>query len=1173
MPINTRILIEKAVSAAHLKGIETLNAEEFDALILMARGLGALRTKYAKKEMGLQTALMQEDILAIVGIPLPMDYLQQKKLLEEKIKAHKSATKKADHSQLDELYRINIIALRREHEVDQLIEGALNNEVEIGRARAKFTKDLSANFIEEDIITGERKPHESEAEYSTRIRLNRAYDKYNKKRATYLSEVKTAEEDYQANLQKLKETIQPENEKIKNKYEALLKQQNRKLEDLIMFFPSEKLKEMLKNGGFQISLSANEPARKNIEILVNQLYKDNHERLKDKPASEIEAFLYDEAANQIKEEQRILEAKKNAALEANNDLIKNEKALLNKKRKEKILKLKAKHKVELDAANVYFDINVLPLIKELKAHEAHKYFVVCSQKLSEFIEQHSDELSYADSNTIGFVSLLSEHADKLSKLGFMQHVGVDFVKKTLSDETKAENIEEGLVDGIVSRVAEKAGEVLGKEIASSPAQDSKKALSLQVELLERTAAVRVPVEIVHPQKTFDDFFEHSAVQITPRKKEGQTFFDFVDDFNRSKGVFESAEVAYNVYQALTTPRAKMMFSEQPPSTSLHLFANALQDEALAYNYKILMHYGDLLKVLAEKDISPDSKDKREWMSHHESIEELKESRAKLDQSFIELQSVHSELRKKYKKAESELHQAESELSNLKDEKSTLSEKINILNIEAFKVSMDYKKTHLSDEKIQSIAKKIEGLEPKYISKTKKLHEKLEQAKKIEKENLQKKLRENDSLSSKIILQIETNKKEKKVSLIKKAYEKEKGFFSDIFVTEKELEDFLERDPFLQAKVKKLEAQKDQEKAEQIKSHQASVDTITKSSEAKVNSLENKMFDDIAKLEMEKTERRNSLVKPYIERDKSISKIYKKVDKLKLQEDVLASQIEAKKEEIKAIHKSNLKAISSEFQSHVTEFNEKRTDLNKQVEDLLSRVLSTPTDEPHLRTMQAMMGGPHTKIKMLAIAANDLIPTIGNEVGIRAISYDEVMKSVAEKATTPREIKAVPKKEDERSKGEIVEENVSSLFAGALVEIAGEHANKVAGLYVGNMRATLEAEAALQKEQAEVNRKASDLLVMDFVLIEPAPAPVREKSSLSRFFGGIADFFRSIRNLMVGNKEEKEFISSVELELPEKGESTPFIHAGPKKLTFSQPGYKNREIDHEESKKPKLKKRR
>lgn len=1119
MPINHSTLIEKAVSAAHLKGIETLNAEEFDALILMARGLGALRSKYAKKEMGVQTALMQEDILAIVGIPLPKDYLQQKFSLNQ-----------YDHAQR------NIIALRRAHGIEQLIESVLNNEVEIRRARAKFTKDLSANFREEDILSGERKPHESEAEYSTRIRLNRAYDKFNKKRATYLSEAKAAEEKYQADLQELKKTIQPENEKTLKQYDPLLKQQNRKLEDFIKFFPYEKLTAMLKNGDSQLSLSAHEPARKHIEALINKLYRDNIERLKGKPTNIIIDFLYDEAGNLIKEEQHMLEAQKNAALEANNDLIKNDKALLNKKREEKILELKAKHKVELETANVYFDLNVLPLIKELKAQEAHKYFVVCSKRLSEFIEQHSDELSSADSNTIGFVSLLSEHADKLSKIGFMQHVGVDFVKKTLLDETKAENIEEGLVDGFVSKVAKKAGEAIGEEIASSPAQGSKEALSLQVKLLERTAAVRVPVEIDHPQKTFVDFFEQSAVQIPPRKKGGQTFFDFVDDFNRSKGVFESAEVAYSVYQALTTPRTNKMFSDHPPSTPIHLFANALQDEALAYNYKILMHYGDLLKVLNEKDVSPDSKDQHEWMRHYESIETLKASRAKLDQSFIELQTIHSELRKKYKKAESELHQAESELSNLKDKKLTLSEKMDVLNKEAFKVSMDYKKTHLSDEKIQSIAKRIEGLEPKYISKTKKLHEKLEQAKKAEKENLQKELRENDSGLSKMILDLETSKNTNRVSLIKRAYEKEKGFFSNVFVTEKELEAFLERDPFLQAKVEQLETQKIQEKDEQIKLHQESTEAIRKLSENKIEALENKMIDDIAKLEMEKIERFNSLMKPYIERDAAISKINKKTEALQSQIDALNAQIKAKNEEIEAAHKSNLKSISREFQSHITEFNETRTDLNKNVEDLLSRVLSTPTDEPHLRTMQAMMEGPHTKIKMLAIAAKDLIPSIGDEVGIRAISYDEVMKTVAEKATTPRKIKAVPQKEDERSKGEIVEENVSSLFAGALVEIAGEHANTVAGLYVGNMGATLEAEAALQKEQAEVDRQANDLLIKDFVLIQLSPAPAKEQSSLSRFFSGIADFFRSIRNLMVGNREEKEFVSRVELESPAKEKS-------------------------------------
>ena len=84
MSLDLLSLANTAVREAQLKGLEVLSQEQFDALFLMARGIGAIKIKYANDELGLYAALMQEDILSLLGIGLDQNYLLAKKQLEER---------------------------------------------------------------------------------------------------------------------------------------------------------------------------------------------------------------------------------------------------------------------------------------------------------------------------------------------------------------------------------------------------------------------------------------------------------------------------------------------------------------------------------------------------------------------------------------------------------------------------------------------------------------------------------------------------------------------------------------------------------------------------------------------------------------------------------------------------------------------------------------------------------------------------------------------------------------------------------------------------------------------------------------------------------------------------------------------------------------------------------
>ncbi len=118
-------ILAKAVQAAHLSGVHTLSQEQFDALFLTVRGVGAIKHKHAKDAVGLEAALIQEDIFSLIGIPLNQSYLKAKDQLLDDLQKRKNNSPEKSHAALDTFYKKEILLLRAQYNIDQQIDNVV----------------------------------------------------------------------------------------------------------------------------------------------------------------------------------------------------------------------------------------------------------------------------------------------------------------------------------------------------------------------------------------------------------------------------------------------------------------------------------------------------------------------------------------------------------------------------------------------------------------------------------------------------------------------------------------------------------------------------------------------------------------------------------------------------------------------------------------------------------------------------------------------------------------------------------------------------------------------------------------------------------------------------------------------------------------------------------------
>lgn len=1106
MSLNIPALVDTAVREAQLQGLETLNEEQFDALFLMARGIGAIKQKYANHSVGLDAALMQEDILSLIGIGLNKDYILAKKQLEEKINKRKEELPSRLHGALDEFYVQQIAILRKEYKVDAEIENTLKHFVENSdeyvKIRNGYAKHISMHFIEEDIDVKVKAKHESNAEFKTKQALNKNLGLYKGLRAPFLEEKQEIEREYEDKLKEMYGSVQNEISAIENEYKIKLEQHQLKYKKL--------------DGTQALPVEQEEFVK--LELEGEALIKER--------------------------DKKIMKLKEGIDVNA-----------LHEEKKEKLEQNQIKHKDKLKEAEALFDDKIFPLLKELKAQEAHKMFVVIANQMSLFIEHNGDDLKQADSNTIAFVALLKELVSDLRIFGVVHHVGMAEAQRVVESETsrlqESEKSDPSRIEKILAKAAEKAAKSVarkvGDELGKAGAAYSKKAFKRHVKFLEQNVVLRIPAIVKehdsqHQEaKTFVDYLPPgSAVKKTKEPSEFVSFFDFVEHFNNSKGVLGAVDTGLKVYEALSARNPDIALIDVP--NPAYLFAKALEDGALAFNYKLLVEYEKMIDALAKYDSLGENAPK--WKKLQSDIKDLMQDKEKLDALYKELKDSHYTFRKAYTEAQKPYDAKKAKIESLKERRVKLKreikeerQSIKIKEAEIFKQEVSGK----DGEKLIKIKKAMEELGKEYEQKVRKVHHKSEkdvQSEKnktnIEKQKLEKKQREHlkgfDETTEAIV-----------IMAIKEEHEKQNGFFKTVIATKKDLEEFYKNTPALK---EKIEALRDERKQERERLEKSYAGVIKKLEEKLINTLLPTLEEEkqtlLSRLEKEKANKEKEILKPYSKFHAIMEETERKTKALEGELNDLEGQIANEGENLKILE-ANMIEISREFYAKVEAFNEAKEALNNNAKELMSDAVKLdPGKEPHLRAMQGIIKSPQKKIGVIAKVAKQLPATIMDEIQLQTMSYDAVAKRVM----TSREVKEVMMTAEEKSLAQRMQENLAQVGAHSIVDVVSSRVLPGVRSYISKLEETLQAEQALKKAQKEVDKRADDLILEQQKEMEAqkkakeeieaerlralGPIPVEMLPQKRQGLERIGDFFRGLRylfmdfvHMLIGKPDEQK----------------------------------------------------
>lgn len=937
-------IAETAAREAHLTGLATLSNEQFDALFLAIRGINALKKKYAKESSGLYSALMQEDMLVLLGIPFESQYLIEKQKLKS-----------------DPRYTEKISVLREKYAIDAKIESVISNLIknknEYEKTRYRYAHDIKMNYIEEDIDIKIKRQHESEAEFKTKQKLNAALKIYEEKR--------------------------------------------------------------------------NDP--------------------------------------------------------------------------------------------VYFKQHIIPLIKELKAQEAHKIFVVIANQLSHFIEHNLGEFNQADSQTIAFFALLKELASDLRVLGIVQHVGLkaandyinSVIKRTSPDEIKKEDVIENLIKAATKKATKKIAEKMGEELGK--AGYSNEIFEKFILFMEKSVVLQIPkvLENDFQSETIIDYMPVSE-KIEPIHVKGSlSFFDLVDAYSKSKGLLDKASFALDVYESLSAPNANAALIDSP--NPAYLFAETLKDDALSYNQKILTEFGKLIIILQQNSALGSNAEK--WQKLSNAIEALQEKRKALDESYESLKKEHPEHRKNYLAEKETLTQIKGKLSALNLNREKMQSEIT-----QDKKNRRDKETSLLQKRItqtekSKMQKQIEELdaqtEKKRFEKNKKYQGELE---KIERK-FSEKTSKLKSHQEKSLSEFDKNTKNHVNDAIKKYFnDAHDSFFSATFASDKELKDFYEKNEKIKSQIELLENERGKERNQLIERQSLTLEKVNEDHRINVSNLRKKEESSLLKLELNKQKKSDKILKPYRELTEELEKMDSKIRKQESNLYELNKAIALNNDELKNSEDA-LIGISREYYEKVNAFNEEKNNFNEDTNDLLKKALTRSAgDCSYLLAMQGMIKSSHMKVNALANAAKQL-PSLIDEVQLQGMSYDDLTNKILES----REIKEVLSLAEEKSVEDRVQENLAQVGAHSIVDAISARTLKITQNFVFNLDRTIKAEQKLVQKQAEIDKK---LMIIEqkrkekeheemFVIITVEPKKSSFKGSFFNFFKSLANIFSDFSRMITG----------------------------------------------------------
>ena len=928
MSLDLLSLANTAVREAQLKGLEVLSQEQFDALFLMARGIGAIKIKYANDELGLYAALMQEDILSLLGIGLDQNYLLAKKQLEERINKRKEQLPKRSHKALDALYLEQLVILRKQFKVDQSIETTLDhfisNKDAYEQRKDGYTKHLSMSFIEEDIDVKVKRANESDAEFKTKQSLNAELTQYKLLRKDYLQEEAKIAQEFEEKVKALYAPVQEQIEQIERECRTKLEQHQR--------------------GYPKLTDAQKDPVEQEKE---------------DKKFYELEAKREEIISER---DEKIKQARESIDIEKDVKKLKEEK-------EEKSKQNKKVHSEKLNQAEVLFNDKILPLMKELKAQEAHKMFVVIANQMSSFIADHADALKLADSNTIAFVSLLKEMVSDLRIFGIVHHAGMKAAKEFV--EKQADAIPEGeeekknfikmVLQGAAEKAAKKVAKVIGTELGKAGAAYSKEVFAAHVEFLERNAALRVPASVKehHAEysetKTFVDFLpiEPLEEKVEKKEEESKSFFDFVDYYTENKGVIGGVNTAYQVYQALTARNPDLALVDA--SNPAVLFAKALEDDALVFSYKLLMEYDKLISTLKEEGTL--GKNHTQWERLHENIKSLKAAKEALEVNFAKLKEKHVDHRKKYTDAKKNHGKQKEKIETLKKKREGVEIKIQDSRKARRLKEVQLIQEHLKGDKKKEMDKAMEKLEKEHVKNISKISENISKAERRIKSDIKERKGKIEETQKEAYKKFNRETEDVIRTAIKKEYEEQHGFLKAVLASDKDLEAFLKTSDVLQKSIASIQQEREGEREKLGERYVAGMNEVEAKGKDALLALEEDKKSKLEGLEKAKAAAINKILKPY-------QKINDTLREMDNQTQILTEELSQIDDALKHERESlvNLEGelvdISRAFYAEVGEFNELKTELNEKTGKLLRSALKLdPGGEPHLLAMQGMLKSP------------------------------------------------------------------------------------------------------------------------------------------------------------------------------------------------------------------------
>jgi hypothetical protein len=299
-----------------------------------------------------------------------------------------------------------------------------------------------------------------------------------------------------------------------------------------------------------------------------------------------------------------------------------------------LLKLKNKHKAQLDAAKPIYDAEIVPLVKQLQVEIASKLFNVSIRELKRiFDDDHVQGLSL-DVNSLTFYAMLSQSLDNLGKLDIVSSIGLPAIKDIVQKQIPIEDRNKtasSISDRILSNLAQNAGNSAGAVIGGI-VDGPYRRLEDAVEISEQNAALVIPeANIDMPFMAY-----HVSISSQPTSKDSTeavptNFFQAIDAVSRANGVVGKLGALKGFYQAMTSGSAEGCLDD-----SENVFDSMNQGlicELMRQRYNILHHVGDALSKMGE--IPGD------WQEFASTLSEVERQKVELDVHFSKLNATYS----------------------------------------------------------------------------------------------------------------------------------------------------------------------------------------------------------------------------------------------------------------------------------------------------------------------------------------------------------------------------------------------------------------------------------------------------------------------------------------------------------------------------------------------------